>query len=227
MRHFVRSAIAILGVAIALPAQAAPVVYQDSKGVVYISGLTTGQFVQIAYGGLLNTISVKPSGTCNVVKLAYKSYFYPWNTVKVFASGGSSPLVTFVGSTLNAVDVTAKGANLCTGTGRNTSLNWKDLGGGIYGVKNGLTNGTHNAVYLVGLPSSSLYEAQDGLPALRRRSANTCGFIKLTDTTKWPAAKLQTFYFYLDSNPSSSYDQSSLPVKSPELCFRGVLYIPS
>jgi len=220
-----RRAIAIFGLAIAFPADAVQI-YKDTNGVAYINGLTTGQFVQIAYGGVPNTIHVKPLGTCNFVKLPYKN-FYPWNNVKVFLSGASSPAVAFRGSNLNAADISTKGTNLCSGTGRNISLNWSDLGSGVYGLKNGLTNGNSTAVYLVGLPSSSLYDAQDGLPALRRQKANTCGFVKMSDTARWPAAKLQTFYYYLGSNPSSSYDQASLPVQAPELCRNGILYRPS
>ncbi len=74
---------------------------------------------------------------------------------------------------------------------------------------------------------SSSCDAQDITPALRRYKANSCGFVKLTDTPTWPTSKLGSFYYYLGSNPSSTYDQGSLPVQPPELCRSGMLYKPS
>jgi len=227
VKRFITSAIAGFASAIALPASADQL-YKDPSGAVYISGLLNGQFVQIAYGSLPNTIRPKPQGTCNFVKLPYKN-FYPWGNVKVFLSGGTTPVLSFKGSQLNAADIkaTSKTNNLCSGTGRNTNLDWSDLGGGVYGLKNGATQGNSTAVYLVGLPTSNSYDAQDITPALRRHKANSCGFIKLTDTPQWPTSKLGSFYYYLGSNPSSTYDQSSLPVQPPELCRNGLLYKPS
>ncbi|MBV8885405.1 MAG: hypothetical protein JO235_15620 [Chroococcidiopsidaceae cyanobacterium CP_BM_RX_35] len=227
MRSFIISAIAFFGIVIALPANADQL-YKDPSGAVYISGLQNGQFVQIAYGSLPNTIHPKPQGTCNFLKLPYKN-FYPWGNVKVFLPGSSSPIVSFKGSNLKAADVkgTSKTSNLCSGTSRNTSLNWTDLGGGIYGLKNGATQGNSTSVYLIGLPTSASYDAQDITPALRRHKANSCGFIKLTDTPQWPTSKLGTFYYYLGSDPSATYNQSLLSVQAPELCYRGLLYRPN
>jgi len=226
-KPLVNSAIAILGLAIALPANADVQIYKDDTGAPYISGLQNGQFVQIAYGNLRETIHVKPQGTCNFVKLPYKN-FYPWSNVDIFLSGQQTPTLSFDGSNLNAGDIRGRATNLCSGTGRNTTLPWTDLGNGAYGIKNGLVQGNSTAAYIFGLPTAALYDAKDINPALRKHKVNACGFIKLTDTVTWPTAKLGSFYYYLGPNPSnSSYTLDTLPVKSPELCYRGMLYKPT
>lgn len=226
-KRFVFTTITLLGLAITFPAAADVQVYKDPNGGVYISGLQNGQFVQIAYGDLRETIHVKPQGKCKFIKLPYKN-FYPWGNVDIFLAGGQAPILSFDGSNLNASDIRGSGTNLCSGTARNTALPWTDLGGGAYGIKNGLVQGNATAAYIFGLPNAELYDAKDINPALRKHKVNGCGFIKLTDTAKWPTAKLGSFYYYLGPNPSNdSYSVSNLPVKAPEICHQGMLYKPA
>lgn len=227
MKRMFSAAIACFLGAIALPANAAIDIYKDSKGAVYISGLQPSEFVKVAYGGLQNKIQVKPIGTCNYLKIPYKASepgFYPWNAVSLYPSGSSSAALTFTGNNLQTVDVAGK--SLCNDSGRNPSLNWTPLSGGAYGFK----DASFKAVYIVGLPYK-VYDAKDGLAAIRRQRANSCGILKISDTETWPAAKLETFYFYANSylsgDPSGDYDPASLPVQSPHLCRNGVLYSPA
>ncbi len=226
MKHLLSTAIALLSAAIALPASAIEV-YKDSSGAVYISGLQPSEFVKIAYGGLSQKINVRPTGTCNYLKLPYKASepgFYPWNGVNVYPSGQATSVLTFTGNDLNQVDIV--GQQLCANTERNTSLAWTALSGGAYGIR----DADNQAVYIFGLPYKS-YEAKDGLPAIRRQRANTCGFVRISDTAAWPAAQLQTFYFYANSynggTPSSDYAPATLPVQPAHLCRNGVLYSPA
>lgn len=226
MRRFLASAIAVLSGAIALPAHGIEV-YKDLSNAVYISGLTPNEFVKIAYGGLLNKVQVRPSGTCNYLKIPYKASepgFYPWDGVSVYPSGSQSAAVTFTGGNLQTVDIAGK--SLCDATGRNTSLNWTTLSGGAYGLK----DANFTAVYIVGLPYK-VYDAKDGLPAIRRQKANSCGILKISDTLTWPASKLESFYFYAASyqsgNPSLDYEPATLSVQSPHLCRNGILYVPA
>lgn len=227
MKRLFSTAIAVLSAAIALPAHAAVEIYKDSSGAVYISGLQPSEFVKVAYGGLSQKIQVRPSGACNYIKIPYKASepgFYPWNGVSVYPSGSSSAALSFTGNNLATVDIAGK--SLCSDTGRNTSLSWTTLTGGAYGLK----DANFSAVYIVGLPYK-LYEAKDGLPAIRRQRANSCGILKISDTPTWPASELETFYFYANSylggNASGDYEPAALPVQSPHLCRGGVLYVPA
>jgi len=55
----------------------------------------------------------------------------------------------------------------------------------------------------------------------RKLKANSCGFISLTPSDRWP---LNSFYFYTSStDPSASYSLSSLPEQPALLCRNGVL----
>lgn len=227
MKRIFSAAIACFLGAIALPASAAVEIYKDSNGAVYISGLEPSEFVKVAYGGAENKIQVRPTGTCNYLKIPYKASepgFYPWNGVSLYPSGSSSAALSFTGNNLTTVDIAGK--SLCDDTGRNTSLNWKALSGGAYGFK----DAGFKAVYIVGLPYKQ-YDAKDGSAAIRRQKANTCGILKISDTSTWPTAKLGTFYFYASSygggNPSGDYDPATLPVQAPHLCRNGVLYSPA
>jgi hypothetical protein len=227
VKRLLSVAIAVLSAAIALPAHAEVQVYKDSSGAVYISGLQPSEFVKIAYGGLSQKIQVRPSGTCNYLKIPYKASepgFYPWNGVSIYPSESSSAALTFTGNNLTTVDIAGK--SLCDGTGRNTSLNWTTLSGGAYGLK----DDNFTAVYIVGLPYK-LYDAKDGLPAIRRQKANSCGILKISNTPAWPASKLETFYFYANSylggEASGDYNPATLPEQNPEFCRNGILYRPS
>lgn len=227
MKKLLSTAIAFLVGAIALPANAAVEVYKDSAGAVYISGLQPSEFVKLAYGGIQNKIQVRPIGTCNYLKIPYKASepgFYPWYGVDLYPTGGASSALSFTGNNLQTVNIAGK--SLCDKTGRNTSLNWTALSGGAYGLK----DSNFKAVYIVGLPYK-LYDAKDGMPAIRRQKANSCGILKVSDTRTWPAAKLGTFYFYANSygggNPSNDIDPATLPVQAPHLCRNGVLYSPA
>ena len=226
MKRFLPAAIAVVSAAIALPAHAEPQVYKDSDGGVYISGLVPKEVVKIAYGGRGQKIQVRPSGTCNVLKIPYKASepgFYPWNQVDLYAAGTEDVVLSFSGANLASVDLVGK--SLCAGTVRSTSFSWTALSGGAYGIRE-INN---KAVYIVGLPYK-LYEARDGLPAIRLQKANTCGFIKVSNTKTWPIAELNTFYFYANSynggEASGDYDPSALPIQNAHLCRKGVLYSP-
>lgn len=226
MKRFLLAAIAVVSAAIALPANAEPQVYKDSNNGVYISGLVPKEIVKIAYGGRGQKIQVRPSGTCNVLIIPYKASepgFYPWNQVDLYPSGTESIALSFSGVDLASVDL--KGKSLCAGAVRSTSFSWTALNSGAYGIR----EINSKAVYIVGLPYK-LYEARDGLPAIRLQKANTCGFIKVSNTKTWPSNQLQTFYFYANSYnggyASGDYDSSVLPVQSAHLCRKGVLYSP-
>ena len=171
--------LAVVSAAIALPAHAEPQVYKDSDGGVYISGLVPKEVVKIAYGGRGQKIQVRPSGTCNVLKIPYKASepgFYPWNQVDLYAAGTEDVVLSFSGANLASVDLVGK--SLCAGTVRSTSFSWTALSGGAYGIRE-INN---KAVYIVGLPYK-LYEARDGLPAIRLQKANTTTVAKLLEIT--------------------------------------------
>lgn len=227
MKRLFSTAIALLSAAIALPTSAAVEVYKDSTGAVYISGLQPSEFVKVAYGGLSQKINVRPTGTCNYLKISYKASepgFYPWNGVNLYSAETESVALSFTGNDLQQVDIVGK--SLCTETTRNTSLSWTTLSGGAYGIR----DADNKAVYIVGLVYK-LYQARDGLPAIRRQKANSCGILKISDTQTWPTSKLETFYFYassyLSGDPSGDYDSATLPVQAPHLCRNGILYTPA
>lgn len=226
MKRLLSYAIAFSLGAIALPVNAAVQVYKDSTGSVYISGLGKDEFVKIAYGGIQNKIQVKPSGTCNFLKVPYKASepgFYPWDSVSLSPVGEQSSVLSFTGNDLQTVDIVGK--SLCDGSKPNINLSWTTLTGGAYGLK----DANFKAVYIVGLPYK-VYEAKDGAVAIRRQKANSCGILKVSDTPTWPVSKLETFYFYANSqgrDASGDYAPASLPVKNPEFCRNGVLYKPS
>ncbi len=228
--HSLRAIAVVAPIAIAfsniLPVDAADV-YKDANGSVYISGMTKGAVLKVAYQNVPNKITVKTSGTCGLLKLHYRSSghtFYPWLGVNVYNSGSSSPLLSFTGKNLPMNNLT--GMQLCSATNRNPSLKWTALPNGVYGLK-GLKDGEgRESVYLVGLPANS-YDATDSQPAMRLLRANTCGYVKLSDTNKWAMANLGSFYFQVDDdNPTDSYDLNSLPVKNPDFCKNGQLYTP-
>jgi len=230
MLKLVIRAIAIVApIAIAFSSFAAMAadVYKDVNGSVYISGLGKGETLKVAYQNIPNKITVKTSGTCSLLKLHYRSSghaFYPWLGVNVYNSGAQTPLLSFTGKNLPMNNLT--GVQLCSGASRNPSLKWAALSNGVYGLK-GLKDGEgRESVYLVGLPSNS-YDATDSQPALRLLRANTCGYVKLSDTNRWSVASLGSFYFQVGENdPTDSYDLNSLPVKNPDFCKNGQLYTP-
>jgi len=226
VKRIFSTAIAFFIGAISLPTYALDV-YKDLSGSVYISGLQPNELVKVAYGGLSQKIQVRPTGTCNFLRIPYKASepgFYPWNGVSLYETGSSSAALSFTGNNLATVDIAGK--VLCNGIGRNTSLNWTTLSGGAYGLK----DASFKAVYIVGLPYK-LYDAKDGLPAIRRQKANSCGILKISHTQTWPVDKLETFYFYANSynggDPSGDYSSGSLPMQNPHLCRKGVLYSPA
>lgn len=224
MKRFLSIAIALCSGAIAFLNPAAADEPFKENGRVYVGGFVPGETVTTVYESLKFSKDFR-ADTCETIRLKAKwPTFHFYSTISVNGNSVNidslSPLQYWTGNPARFV----KNQYSCTNgviKDAGWSNRWTNMGGGLKAVR--VAEDTKD-MYVTGLGYTVAKVTTDAAPG-RRLKANTCGFISLTPSDRWP---LTSFYFYTtNTDPSSSYSLSSLPEQPALLCRKGIFYRPA
>lgn len=230
----------------------AQTVYRDNKGNIYFEGLEKDikkrRYLIYYYGpagsSRVETVWMYPEEPARVSCPVHVIFKGP-----KFMMSGQLTIVAAPGGDLNftrsGVSAAPYNANPCT----LANIYWKTLRGTIQATrftqerfpyqwvpKSGPDAGKRitsyqstEVIYIRGLPQGATYLVKNQYPKIRFSWANDCGFMKLANTTKWPALAGDQFelmdYSY---NTINYYTRANLPIRPWQQipkCFGGKRFV--
>jgi hypothetical protein len=191
LKRFKRSTALAALTAVVFPL-AAQAQFKDADGAIHIQNLSAGQKISISSGELTKKIT---ANFCGLVTVG-------------IPTGQSMPASVMVGTdTITVASLPVQTVPRCVNNvlAETRSANFKDSNGRVIVVNK--TPGTQYTVIYT------------GTPALKSYTANTCGLVKVSNTTNSPAPASFTYN-------GTAFTTSSLPTQTPAKCISGVKYVP-
>jgi hypothetical protein len=193
------------------------------NGKVYIGGFVPGETVTVIYENLSFAKDFR-ADPCGTIRLKSKwPSFHFYSTVNIngvpINVNNLNPLEYWTGNPAQFV----RNRYSCS-NGVIKDDGWRNRWKFFGGLKAVSSSVDSKEMWITGLGYSVVKVTTDAAPP-RRLKANSCGFITLSSSDRWP---LTSFYFYTaNTDPSSSYSLSSLPEQPALLCRQGVFYRPA